>query len=202
MPAPAPAAVPLLDRMTYVIKEHVGMLKFSDTYDILDPETGERIGIAKEKPGALVHVLRFVLNKQMLPTTVHIGESEDQPLLTIRRGFAIIRPKISIRDAQGVELGYFKSKIFSLGGGFHVYSPAGEKIAEVKGDWKGWNFRFLDTQGREIGVVAKKWAGLAKEFFTSADTYAISLNEGAKGMGGLLLAAGLAIDIVLKESSS
>jgi uncharacterized protein YxjI len=75
-------------------------------------------------------------------------------------------------------------------------------IAEIKGDWKGWNFKFLNPQGGEIGVVTKKWGGLAKELFTSADTYAVSIAQS----GGedrttriLLLAAALAIDIVYKE---
>jgi hypothetical protein len=62
--------------------------------------------------------------------------------------------------------------------------------------------RFIDQGGREIGTVTKKWAGLGKELFTTADNYIISLNERTSAnadAGALLLAAGLAIDMVLKE---
>ena len=74
-------------------------------------------------------------------------------------------------------------------------------MAEVKGDWKGWNFKFIGQDGREIGTVTKKWAGIGKELFTSADNYIIALNDGSShaNAGALLLAAGLAIDIVYKE---
>ena len=40
-------------------------------------------------------------------------------------------------------------------------------MAEVKGDWKGWNFQLLDNEGRELGVVTKKWGGIGKELFTA-----------------------------------
>jgi hypothetical protein len=90
----------------------------------------------------------------------------------------------------------------SLGGGFHVLDGMEQPVAEIKGDWKGWNFRFLTPDGVEIGTVTKKWAGIGKEFFTSADNYMISLNEDRAfrpESAPLLLAAGLAIDTVYKE---
>lgn len=50
--------------------------------------------------------------------------------------------------------------------------------------------------------MAKKWAGIAKEFFTSADNYAIVLSDSTSSnpaLAALLLAAGIAIDTVYKE---
>ena len=73
----------------------------------------------------------------------------------------------------------------------------------MKGDWKGWNFKFISQDGRELGTVTKKWAGIGRELFTSADNYMIALNDTGDGQAAasaLLLAAGLAIDIVFKES--
>jgi uncharacterized protein YxjI len=76
------------------------------------------------------------------------------------------------------------------------------QVAQVKGDWKGWNFQLLDAQGNQLGVITKKWAGIGRELFTSADNYMIALNDAADTNAGnavLLLAAGLAIDVVFKE---
>jgi len=104
----------------------------------------------------------------------------------------------------GRNLGYFKSKLLSFGGGFNVFDAKEQQVAEVKGDWKGWNFRFLNKSGREIGTVTKKWAGLGKELFTSADNYIIALNDltgTSPDASVLLLAAGVSIDIVFKEKS-
>lgn len=193
----------MFDRRTFFIREHVGLLKLKDAYDILDPETKAPLGIAKEVTPGWALAMRFLLNKQMLPVVVAItAQDATKPLLTLRRGFTVLRAKVWIEDANGQRIGYFKSKLFSLGGGFMIYDLKDAKVAEIKGDWKGWNFRFLDSDGKEIGLVTKKWAGIGKELFTSADNYLISLNDlGDKqaAYGALLLAAGIAIDTVYKE---
>jgi uncharacterized protein YxjI len=195
----------LLERTTFFIKERVAMLKLTDTYDILDPATGQSIGLAKEEPPGWAKWLRLVVNKQLLPTAVNIYEYDGQPpVLSIRRGFTFLRSKVRVVAGHGESLGYFKSKLLSLGGGFNVFDNADQQVAEVKGNWKGWDFRFLSKSGREIGTVTKKWAGLGKELFTTADNYVISLTDlGGAGQGAsaLLLAAGLAIDVVFKEQS-
>lgn len=196
----------MLDRKMYFVRERVGLLKLSDTYDILDPVTQSQLGIAQEKTGALMQVLRLLgVNKQMLPTKVFVYEgdnpdNESKLLFSIQRGFTLLRSKINIVDNTGNVVGWFQSKLFTLGGAFCVFDTAGNQVALVKGDWKGWNFRFLDSAENEIGTVTKKWAGIGKEMFTSADNYIITLNQAsapAKAM--LLLAAGLAVDTVYKE---
>ncbi|MBA4149349.1 MAG: oxidoreductase [Verrucomicrobia bacterium] len=193
----------LLNRQTYFIKEHAALLKLTDTYDILDPETQAKIGIAKEQPPGWAKILRLLVNKKLLPTTVNIYENENEPpQFSIHRGFAFSR-KVRIVGANGEAFGHFQSKLFSLGGGFNVFDPNNQQIAEVKGDWKGWNFKFIATDGRELGTVTKKWAGIGKELFTSADNYVISLSDPSLGKAAsvLLLAAGLAIDVVFKEKN-
>lgn len=194
----------MLNRKNFFIKERVGFMKLADTYDILDPETQQPIGIAKEEPG-WTQYLRLLVNKQLLPTTVNVYENGGTvPMFSIHRPMALLRSKIRVTGPGGQALGYFKSKIFSLGGGFWVFDNADQKVAEVKGDWKGWNFKFISSGGVELGTVTKKWAGLGKELFTSADNYMISLSERAEGnsaAGVLLLAAGLAIDVVFKEKN-
>lgn len=192
----------------FVVREHVGMFKLADTYDVLDPQSQQPVAVAREKPGGLILALRFLVNKQMLPTRVevrsHAGtENEEGPLLFyLRRGFTLLRSRVTVHDDKDEPIGYFKSKIFSLGGGFWVYDMQDRQVAEIKGDWKGWNFEFKGPNGEDFGVVTRKWGGIAKELFTSADTYMVSLT-GAQGAGPagkiLLLAAALAIDICFKE---
>lgn len=195
----------MLDRKMYFIRERVAFLKMSDTYDILDPETQAQLGIAQEKPGTLIHILRFLVNKQLLPTKVFVyeganPEDESKLLFSIERGFTFLKSKVNIVDKSGAVVGWFQSKLFSLGGAFRVFDAAGTEVALVKGDWKGWNFRFLDKAENEIGTITKKWGGIGKELFTSADNYIITLNqESAPAKAILLLAAGLAVDTVYKE---
>jgi uncharacterized protein YxjI len=192
----------LLGRSRFFVKERVGVLKLTDTYDILDPESGQPLGVAKDEPPGWAKFLRLLVKKQLLPTTINVYETESSPpVLTLRKKPGLLRVNVVVSDASA-ELGRFQSKLFSLGGGFLVFDTTGQQIADVKGDWKGWNFRFLDAGGAELGVVTKKWAGIGKELFTSADNYIISLSPGSDGLArraALLLAAGLAIDTVFKE---
>jgi uncharacterized protein YxjI len=195
----------MLDRQSYFIREHVGFMKLSNTYDILDPETQRQIGIAKEKNSTLIHILRFLINKQLLPTKIFIysgdnAENESALLFSIQRGVTLFRSRIDILDRDGKSMGWMKSKAFSLGGAFRVHDAADNEVALVKGDWKGWNFRFLDKAEQEIGSITKKWAGVGKELFTTADNYIIALKgKPSAERSALLLAAGLAVDTVFKE---
>lgn len=195
----------LLGLKTWFIREHVGLLKLANTYDILDPATSQQVGIAQERPGNLILILRLFIDKRMLPTHIFIYEGanpENSKALSfsIHRGFVLLRSRIEVHDSNGQLLGWFVSKLLSLGGAFTVFNAQGQEVAEVKGDWKGWNFRFLTNGGLELGNVAKQWAGAGKELFTSADNYVIALaREPEPDTARLLLAAGLAIDTIFKE---
>lgn len=193
----------MFDRKTYVVKERVGLLKLTDIYDLLDPDTGAPIGIAKEEPADVIKYLRLLVNNHWLPTTVNVYERDGGPvLLSIRRGVSMFRPRVRV-TANGRDIGYFQAKILSIGPSFRIFDTQEREIGSVKGDWKGWNFQLLGSSGEELGTVTKKWAGLAKEFFTNADTYVIRIGNHPSATKNdvpqLLLAAGLAIDTVFKE---
>lgn len=194
----------MLDRTEFFVKEHVGLLKARDAFDILDLDSQEKIGEVSETTPGWVIGLRLVVNKQMLPKRIEIKDvNSETPVCTLEKGMSFFVSKVFIIDQAGEKRGYLKSKVFSLGGGFHVFDMNNQKVADIKGDWKGWNFKMLDSSGAELGTIAKKWGGLAKEMFTSADNYVIALNdEGAtrgNGVKIMLLAAGIAIDTVFKE---
>jgi uncharacterized protein YxjI len=195
----------LLSYRRFFVRERVAMLKLTDTYDIFDPSTNAQIGVAKEEPPTWAKFARLMVNKRFLPTTIHVYEDEaDGPVFSLSKKPGFLRVSVAVQDARGIEFGTLRSKVMSFGGAFTVLRADGTEVATVKGDWKGWNFRLLDEHGNELGLVTKQWAGLGKEFFTSADNYVIALDdsEGAASdpkLAALLLAAGLAIDIVFKE---
>jgi uncharacterized protein YxjI len=174
-------------------------MKLASTYDLLDPNTGAPIGIAKEEPSEFAKYARLLVNNKWLPTVVNVYEREGAPpVLSIHRGVALFRPKVFV-TVRGQQIGYFQAKVISIGPSFRIFDMQDREVGSVKGDWKGWNFQLLDPQGQELGRVTKKWAGIGKELFTNADTYVISLSDTRKESAQLLLAAGLAIDTVFKE---
>jgi len=186
-----------------MVKERVGFLKLVDTYDIFDLASSAQLGIATEAPSTLIKFARLLINKRLLPTSIEVRANVGGPvLLTISRGVNFWRAQVLVLDQSGRQIGSLRSKPFSLGGAFEVFDAQGARVAEIKGDWKGWNFTLRGPNGEELGKVTKKWAGIGKELFTTADNYVIALNETAahtRESVAMLLAAGLAVDTVYKE---
>ena len=88
-----------------------------------------------------------------------------------------------------------------MGGAFDVLDKDENVLCSLTGKWTGWNFRFVagDT---EFAHVTKKWAGMGKEFFTSADNYVLEISDAVppdNRLRQLILAAVMCIDMVLKE---
>jgi uncharacterized protein YxjI len=187
---------------SYLIREQVGMLKLTATYDIFDGTSGQQLAVAKEKKGWFNAIAGLFMSKRNLPTRVDVHEGADTngPIaFSITRGFSFLRPTVQVLAGDGSLIGSFKSRLMTLGGKFGVYDAAGNEVATVKGNWTGWDFRFIASNGTELGVVSKKWAGIAKELFTSADNYVVAVHQPDPAAATLLLAAGLAIDTVYKE---
>lgn len=193
----------MFTKSNYLIKEHVAFLKLVDKYDIIDPETGLCVAYAKENINGFIKILRLLVNKNLLPTSIEIkATGTEEVILKMRKPIGFLRSKVFIQGKDTNEIGYFKSRILTIGGRFDVFKMDNSKIAEVKGNWSGWNFKFIDNNGKEMGEVSKKWGGIGKELFTSADNYMISLNptlQASQEVMALLITAGLAIDIVYKE---
>ena len=108
---------------------------------------------------------------------------------------------MEVFDEQNQKIGGFKQKFFSIGGAFSVLDANDQKLCDLKGKWTSWEFRFLSGEA-ELAKVTKKWAGLGKELFTSADNYVLQVSEEVppnQPVRQLILAAVLCIDMVLKE---
>ncbi len=198
----------MLDAQRYFVKERVKFLRAYASYDIYegDDESPDPAGTAEEKVGTLQQLLRWFVSKALMGTLIEVREKPDDALVfTISRGWYIFRSRVEVRDGQGELVGYFRSKVFTIGGGFHVYTPDDRHFAEVKGNLIGFNYRILTPDHAvELGHVTKKWGGVAKELFTSADTYAVELSEDLQEQPiakMLVLAAALAVDMIFKSES-
>lgn len=193
----------LLDHQRFFVKEQVAFFKTTDAYEILDPDTNTSIGHAREEPGTLVKTLHWFVSKKIMPTRANVYEADGAtPVFSIRKPVTIFRSRVDVLDGEGELVGYFQSKLLTIGGGFWVYDKSDKQIAEVKGKWTGWEFKFLTPEGHELGMVTKKWAGLGKELFTSADNFIVSISDDVADQPVakmLLLAATLAIDMVYYE---
>jgi uncharacterized protein YxjI len=192
----------VLTRNLYLVKEHVGLFKAANNFDVFEPETGERIlECREEKLNPITKLLRFTDFKRMTPFNVEIRRPGGQPLIRVSRGFCFFLSKVKVFDENDRQIGSFKQKLLSVGGSFDVLDPDDQVLCTLKGKWTGWDFRFMSGDV-EFAHVTKKWSGLGKELFTSADNYMIQISESVpeeNPVRSLILAAVVCIDMVLKE---
>jgi len=192
----------ILNRNLFFIKEHVGIFKAANNFDILDPESQEIImHCREEKLGFFTKMLRFTDYKRMTPFNVEIKTPKGEKVLTVKRGISIILSTVEVFDENDVLVGSFKQKLVSIGGKFNVLDPNENVLCKLQGKWTSWDFKFVN-ENNEFGHVSKKWAGLGKEMFTTADNYMLEINESVPKddpLRTLILGAVICIDMVLKE---
>ena len=192
----------VLKKNVFLVKEHVGMFKAANNYDIYDPQTGDIIMECREEHlGILTKLLRFTDYKRMTPFDIQIRTPDGKQVVRITRGISVFLSKVNVLDENDQVIGGFKQKLFSIGGAFNVLDAGDNPICQLNGKWTGWDFKF--TAGEtEFAHVTKKWAGIGKELFTSADNYVLEISETVPEddlVRQLILAAVMCIDMVLKE---
>lgn len=193
---------PVLNRNLFFVKEHVGMFKAASNFDILDPSTNQIImNCREERLGFFTKMLRFTDYKRNTPFDIQIRTPDGAPVLSVRRGITLFLSKVDVLNEVGQRVGGFQQKLFSIGGAFTVLGSNDQPVCELKGKWTGWEFTFM-SGNVELAKVSKKWAGLGKELFTSADNYILQISDQVpfdNPVRMLIIGAVMSIDLVLKE---
>lgn len=192
----------ILSANQFFVKEHAGIFKAANNYDIYHPETQEiLLNCREENLGFFTKLLRFTDYKRMTPFNVVIKTTDGKNVLTVKRGISFFRSKVEVLDENNQVIGKFKQRLFSIGGKFNVLDENDKELCLLKGKWTSWDFKFVrDTT--EFAHVTKKWSGIGKELFTSADNYMLSIDEKVphdSKLRLLILGAVMCIDMVLKE---
>ena len=194
---------PILKKNTFFVKEHRGVFKAANNFDVLDPESGETIlHCREEKLGFFTKMFRFSKYKRMTPFDVKIETPDGEPVVRVKRGVSFFLSKVDVLNEANQRIGGFKQKLFSVGGKFSLMDGQDNHVCSLTGKWTGWNFAFVTDDGEEFAQVTKKWAGLGKELFTSADNYVLNVSDEVppdSEVRQLILASVLCIDMVLKE---
>jgi uncharacterized protein YxjI len=193
---------PILNKNLFFVKEKLGIFKAANSYDILDPETKDVLMTSLEPNlGFFTKIIRFTKYKSMTPFNVVLSTSDSKSVLNLKRGVTFFRSDVQIFDDKDRQIGYFKQKFWSMGGKFEVYDMQNKQVCLVEGKWTGWDFKFM-RNNQEIAIVTKKWAGLGKELFTTADNYILEIKDNVPqddAIRQFIMGAVLCIDMVLKE---
>ena len=195
---------PILEKNLYLFKEHLGLIKAHNNYDIFDPESKEMILHCREKNlNFFYKIVRIFLKdyKRMTPFEIEIKGLTGKKILKVKKGVSLFLSKIQVYDENDNIVGIFKQRFFPFGNNFDMLDKSENLVCKLKGNFIGWNFKFLKGDS-EVGLVTKKWAGIGKEMFTSADNYILEIKDKVEKdspLRLLILAAVLCIDMVIKE---
>jgi uncharacterized protein YxjI len=193
---------PVLAGSQYLVKEHVGLFKAANNYDIYDPATGQIVLECREPNlGFFTKWLRFTEYKRYTPFDIELRTPGQELVLRVQRGWTFLRSRVSVSDARGKALGGFRQKLLSIGGAFEVLDEQDRPVCMLEGKWTSWEFAFK-AAGQELAHVTKKWSGIGRELFTSADNYMLEIAAAVpkdSAVRSLIMASVLCIDMVLKE---
>lgn len=197
-----PPVHPALRQNLYLVKEHTGLFKAANNFDVYDPTTGQAVLHCREPNlGTITKLLRFTDYKRATPFDIAVTTPSGEPVLRVTRGVSLFLSKVNVFDEEEERVGGFKQRFLSIGGAFNVLDDADQPLCQLKGRWTSWDFAFV-SDGVELAKVSKQWAGFGKELFTSADNYMLQIHDRVppdSPLRYLILGAVFCIDMVLKE---
>ena len=192
----------IFQKNTYFVKEHVGLFKAATNYDIYDEQKNLLLECREPNLGAFTKLLRFSKYKRMTPFEVIVTDvASGQQVLRMVKGVSWIRATVQVYDENDQLQGVFRQRLMTIGGKFDILDEHDLVKCQVTGKWTSWDFKF-EQNGQQLAQVTKKWAGIGKEMFTTADNYVVAIDPTLPAKDDtrlLILAAALCIDKVLKE---
>ena len=186
-----------------VVSQKAKLLELVNEYKVLDQE-GNQIGaVAQVGQSTAKKIARFVSSlDQFMTHTYEIRDADEQPLLVLTRPRKFVKSSFLLTRPDGSEVGQVKQanvfgKIrFSLEAG-------GQTVGSINAEnWRAWNFNIQDANGNEVARITKKWEGLLKTAFTTADNYVVEISGQMQDpLRSLVVAAALCVDTALKQDS-
>ena len=82
-----------------------------------------------------------------------------------------------------------------------TWSPNGQLVGAIQAEnWRAWDFAITDAAGTEVARITKKWEGLARTLFTTADRYVVLVHfRLPEPLASMVIASALTVDTALKQ---
>lgn len=194
----------LLDHDRLVISQKAKLIELTNEYVIRD-EAGIQVGVVRQEGQSKMRKALRLVSKldQFMTHHLSVYDAGGAKVLSLTRPMALLKSTIEVADAGGTAIGRIVQKNIVGKIRFGLEDAAGTPVGEIRGEnWRSWDFSIVDATEREIGRVTKKWAGLGREMFTTADNYAFEVAPDASGALRLLaFAAAAGIDTALKQDN-
>jgi uncharacterized protein YxjI len=195
----------LLSHDVLVISQKAKIIETMNEYRVFD-DAGNGIGTIREvEQSTAKRVVRLFSGvDQFLTHKLGVFDSEARQVLMLERPAKLMKSRIKVSDAEGIERGAILQDNVVGPKHFALVDGRGERIGSIDGEnWMDWDFAIHDESGAEVGRITKKWAGILKEGYTTADTYALQIEaEVSSDLRLLMFASAAGLDVALKQDDT
>lgn len=193
----------IFDQRVLVVNQKAKIIEITNEYAILD-ENGTQIGAVRQiGQNAVRKVLRAVSSiDQFLTTKLEVVDTDGSVVLQLTRPAKIFKSKVLVADGAGKEIGSILQENM-IGKIRFSLQARGQTLGSINAEnWRAWDFNVQDTSGREVARIKKKFEGMVKFAFTTADNYIVNIPQPLEDpLRSLVVAAALSVDTALKQDS-
>ena len=194
----------LLNADRLVVNQKAKLVELNNQYVIRDVEGAELGYIQQEGQSKARKAFRFITDfDQFLTHRLSLYDAGGNKVLQMTRPAKIFKSRLQVEDGTGRKVGEIVQRNVFGKIRFDLVGAQGQPLGQIKAEnWRAWDFSIVDQTDREVGRIDKKFVGVAKALFTTADNYVVDINPQLGGDARLLaLAAASAVDTALKQDT-
>lgn len=195
----------LLSRNVLVISQKPKFIEMTNEYEITD-EDGSPLGVIRQEGQSKARkLLRLVTSvDQFLTHKLAVYDAGGQKVLELVRPAKVFRSTVEVVDGRGSPVGKIVQENVVGKKRFRLEGSGGQTLGSIDAEnWRSWDFAIHDTAGTEVGRITKRWAGILREGFTTADRYLLNVSSDVSGdLRRLMVASAAGIDTALKQDDT
>ena len=189
-----------LDRL--VFNQKAKLIELTNEYHIRD-ENGSDVGFVREEGQSKLKKLARLLSEvdKLLTHRLMVYEMDGERVLELTRPRKVFKSRLLVANGSGKAIGEIMQKNVFGKIRFDLNDASGRTVGQIRAEnWRAWDFAIVDATENEVARITKKWGGLAKAVFTTADNYVVEIDPAVNGDLRLLVVASAAgIDTALKQ---
>ena len=186
-----------------VVNQKVKLIELNNQYSVFDSSGQQIASVNQVGQSTAKKLLRLVSSlDQFLTHKLEISDMKGQVLLRLTRPAKVFKSTVIVSDGTDREVGRIVQE--NMIGKINFSLQVGQQqIGAIKGEnWRAWDFRIEDASGTEVARITKKFEGIAKTLFTTADNYVLNIHQPLEQpLISLVVAAALSIDTALKQDA-
>jgi len=186
-----------------VVNQKLKLIELNNQYSVFDSSGRQIASVNQVGQSTAKKLLRLVSSlDQFLTHKLEISDMKGQVLLRLTRPAKVFKSTVIVSDGADREVGRIVQE--NMIGKINFSLQVGQQqIGAIKGEnWRAWNFRIEDASGTEVARITKKFEGIAKTLFTTADNYVLNIHRPLEQpLISLVVAAALSIDTALKQDA-